>query len=60
MSALVHDVGESVEVTSVERSLFAIAESESALADLLSHSERLHRARIQHDPISCLLCFETR
>lgn len=60
MSALVQGIGESAEVTSVERSLFAIAEAEAALADLLTHAERLHQANIQHDPISCLLCFESR
>ena len=40
--------------------LTAIATAELALADLLVHCERLHRAHIEHDPHSCFLCFESR
>lgn len=34
--------------------------SELALADLFDRCERLHLSRIQHDPVRCLVCFETR
>ena len=44
----------------VQEPLSAIALAESALADMLVHCERLHRAHIEHDPHSCFLCFETR
>jgi hypothetical protein len=38
----------------------AIAQAESALANLLRQSERLHRAGIEHDRHSCLVCFGSR
>lgn len=34
--------------------------SEIALVDLLDRNERMHRSQIQHDPVRCLVCFETR
>ena len=37
-----------------------VAVSELALADLLHRSERMHRSNIQHDPVSCLVCFGVR
>ncbi|WP_183407779.1 hypothetical protein [Nocardioides marmoriginsengisoli] len=40
--------------------LTAIAAAERELADLFGHCDRLHRANIQHNPHSCLLCFEQR
>jgi hypothetical protein len=43
-----------------EEPLTAIAHAEMALADLLVHFERLHRANIQHEPHSCFVCFEAR
>ncbi len=42
-----------VEPTALERSI-------QALTDLFGHCERLHRANIQHDPHSCVVCFEQR
>lgn len=41
------------EPTALERSM-------QALTDLFGHCERLHRSNIQHDPHSCLVCFERR
>lgn len=38
----------------------ALQRSVEALADLFVHCERLHRANIQHDPLSCVICFEER
>lgn len=38
----------------------AIERSEDALAALLTYDERLHRSNIQHDPLSCLVCFAAR
>lgn len=35
-----------------------VALSEIALSDLLNRCERMHRSNIQHDPMSCLVCFE--
>ena len=37
-----------------------IERSEDALAALLTYDERLHRSNIQHDPVSCLVCFAAR
>lgn len=37
-----------------------IERSHDALAALLHYDERLHRANIQHDPVSCLVCFAER
>ncbi|MGN6252210.1 MAG: hypothetical protein ACTHNS_10395 [Marmoricola sp.] len=37
-----------------------IERSEDALAALLSYDERLHGSNIQHDPLSCLVCFAAR
>lgn len=34
--------------------------SELALEDLLVRAERLHRARIEHEPLGCLVCFSQR
>jgi len=34
-----------------------VRHSEVALGDWIDHCERLHRSRIQHDPIRCLVCF---
>lgn len=41
----------------LKATIIEVAESERALDDLLAHDARLHRARISHDPRSCLLCF---
>lgn len=38
----------------------ALDRSIQALTDLFGHCERLHRANIQHDPHSCVVCFEQR
>lgn len=40
--------------------LHSIQTAERELADLYHYCERLHQARIQHDPTSCVLCFELR
>ena len=40
--------------------LHSIQNAERELADLYHYCERLHQARIQHDPTSCVLCFELR
>ncbi|MGN6162718.1 MAG: hypothetical protein ACTHOG_13580 [Marmoricola sp.] len=37
-----------------------VALSEIALRDLLDRCDRLHRSNIQHEPASCLVCFEHR
>jgi hypothetical protein len=34
-----------------------IRRSEADLVDWLDRCERLHRSRIQHDPLRCLICF---
>ncbi|MCW2755555.1 MAG: hypothetical protein JWQ32_2966 [Marmoricola sp.] len=38
----------------------ALGRSVKALTNLFGHCERLHRANIEHDPHSCVVCFETR
>lgn len=38
----------------------AIKRAEQKLADLYGHCHRLHKANIEHNPHSCVLCFETR
>ncbi|MCX6395013.1 MAG: hypothetical protein NTV23_00830 [Propionibacteriales bacterium] len=40
--------------------LTAIARAEQKLADLFGYCDRLHKANIEHDPHSCVLCFEQR
>ena len=40
--------------------LTAIARAEQELADLFGRCVRLHRSNIEHDPHSCVLCFEQR
>lgn len=40
--------------------LNAIARAEQKLADLYGYCNRLHKANIEHNPHSCVLCFETR
>jgi hypothetical protein len=37
-----------------------ILASELALEDLLVRAERLHNARIEHEPLGCLVCFSQR
>lgn len=55
MTALL-DIVESIEVAPLDD----VALSEIALWDLLNRCERMHRSNIQHDPVSCLVCFEHR
>ena len=43
-----------------QRIMIEIADSEAALADTFTRAERMHRARIEHDPVSCLVCFASR
>ncbi|MGO4256732.1 hypothetical protein [Marmoricola sp. RAF53] len=38
----------------------AIARAERELADLFGYAGRLHQANIEHNPHSCVLCFEQR
>ena len=40
--------------------LSAIARAEQKLADLYGYCDRLHKANIEHNPHSCVLCFEGR
>ena len=57
MSALAHLTEYEAEAPAT---LTAIEHAESALLELYSHCDRLHKANIQHDPHSCVLCFEQR
>lgn len=58
MSAVAHvDYFDQVEAPAA---LSAIARAEQKLADLYGYCDRLHQANIEHDPHSCVLCFETR
>lgn len=47
-------------VTEEEATSAVIERSEDALAALMSYDERLHQANIQHDALSCLVCFAAR
>ncbi|MFL6159568.1 MAG: hypothetical protein ACJ72D_26075 [Marmoricola sp.] len=49
-----------IEQDDTEVQLSAIALAEQKLADLFGYCDRLHRANIEHDPHSCVLCFEQR
>jgi hypothetical protein len=40
--------------------LSAIAVAERELADLFGKAGRMHQANIEHNPHSCVLCFESR
>ncbi len=40
--------------------ILEIAASERALDDVLTRASRLHESNIQHDPASCLVCFDNR
>lgn len=44
----------------LESVILEIAVSERALDDVLSRADRLHESNIQHDPASCLVCFDNR
>ncbi|MET3961881.1 hypothetical protein ABIE44_001815 [Marmoricola sp. OAE513] len=46
--------------TQAPAALSAIAAAERKLADLYGYCDRLHQANIEHDPHSCVLCFEQR
>lgn len=46
--------------TEAPAALFAIARAEQKLADLYGYCHRLHKANIDHDAHSCVLCFELR
>lgn len=37
-----------------------IARSERALADQITWGARLHDRNLEHDPVSCLVCFSQR
>lgn len=51
---------EQFEQTEAPAALTAIARAEQKLADLYGYCDRLHKANIEHDPHSCVLCFELR
>jgi hypothetical protein len=56
--ALVTELDHSIAPQPAEPS--ALDQSIQALTDLFGHCERLHRANIQHDPHTCVVCFEQR
>jgi hypothetical protein len=58
MSAVAHIT--ELETVEAPEALSAIAVAERKLADLFGYCDRLHRANIEHDPHSCVLCFEQR
>ena len=45
------------EYSALERVIIEIAGSERALDEQLNRERRLHRARIEHEAASCLVCF---
>jgi hypothetical protein len=47
-------------VTEDQATTTVIERSQDALAALLTYDERLHRSNIQHDQLSCLVCFAAR
>ena len=51
---------EQYEQVEAPAALTAIARAEQKLADLYGYCDRLHKANIEHDPHSCVLCFELR
>lgn len=60
MSAAARLSHDPVTETQAPAALSAIAAAERKLADLFGYCDRLHRANIEHDPHSCVLCFEQR
>lgn len=58
MSAVARSISQSQ--SEAPAAMTAIARAERELADLFGYAGRLHQANIEHNPHSCVLCFEQR